>query len=34
VVVATAGARLADPDAPLSATELLWEFFQRHPLRR
>jgi poly(3-hydroxybutyrate) depolymerase len=25
---------LAAPDAPISATELLWEFFQRHPRRR
>jgi len=28
------GGRLAAPDAPISATELLWEFFQRHPRRR
>jgi poly(3-hydroxybutyrate) depolymerase len=25
---------LAAPDAPISATELLWEFFRRHPRRR
>jgi polyhydroxybutyrate depolymerase len=25
---------LAAPDVPISATELLWEFFQRHPRRR
>jgi polyhydroxybutyrate depolymerase len=30
----TSGGRLADPETPISATELLWEFFQRHPRRR
>jgi polyhydroxybutyrate depolymerase len=31
---ATGDDRLAAPDAPISATDLLWRFFQRHPRRR
>jgi polyhydroxybutyrate depolymerase len=25
---------MAAPDAPISASELLWEFFKAHPRRR
>jgi hypothetical protein len=32
--VATGEDPLAAPDAPIWATELLWEFFWRHPRRR
>jgi poly(3-hydroxybutyrate) depolymerase len=31
---ATGDDPMAAPDTPISATELLWEFFQRHPRRR
>jgi poly(3-hydroxybutyrate) depolymerase len=31
---ATGDNRMAAPDAPISASELLWEFFRRHPRRR
>jgi polyhydroxybutyrate depolymerase len=31
---ATGDDPMAAPDAPISASELLWEFFERHPRRR
>lgn len=31
---ATGDDRLAAPDTPISATDLLWRFFEQHPRRR